>query len=101
MIRSSFDFKEILDRYLRGEASEEEKTLLFRFYEEYGSDTQAVLTREEEEALLKNFKKMAGVQSTKKLSGIIRKLFLSRYSRAAIYLLLAGSALFLDGAKVL
>ena len=95
MDRSSFDFKEILDRYLRGEASDEEKTLLFRFYEEYGGDTVAELTREEEEALLKNFRKRAGVES----AGIIRRFFLNVYSRAAILILVAGSILFLTSRK--
>jgi ferric-dicitrate binding protein FerR (iron transport regulator) len=87
MSRSSF--KEILDRYLSGQATEEEKSLLFRFYEEYGSETTAALTKEEEEALLTDFRQRAGVRST----GIIKKLLFSVYSKAAVLLIMAGGIL--------
>lgn len=86
---SRTSFKEILDRYLNGEATQGEKALLFRFYEEYGGETQAFLTPEEQETLLKDLKQRAGVRP----AGILKKLLVSTYSRAAVFLLIVGGIL--------
>ncbi len=51
-MQSSYGFREILDKYLNGEASPQEEYLLFGFYEAYGSGNVGIeLTEQEQQAL--------------------------------------------------
>lgn len=51
-MQSSYGFREILDKYLNGEASPQEESLLFGFYEAYGSGNVGIeLTEQEQQAL--------------------------------------------------
>lgn len=92
---ASYDFKTIVQRYLDGKASQEEETLLFRFYETYQKDESGLdLTEEARKEMLNRFKasprfaKQMPNEETRTIGNRFKYFMVNYYGRVAVILLL-------------